>query len=101
MGLPRDQRQAPGDLLRYVRDTIDRLQETSPLLPAIVITEYKKKFEKITDISHPAEANGLEKISVYVENPMRLVKPESLERMETLGVPETPRNDIQQPSQVS
>ena len=90
MGLPRDQRQAPGDLLRFVRDTIDRLQETSPLLPATVITDYKKKFEKITNISHPAEANGLEKIRVYIENPMKLTRPESMERQETVGVPETP-----------
>lgn len=89
MGLPRDQRQAPGDLLRYVRDTIDRLQETSPLLPAAVIAEYKRKFEKITDVSHPAEANGLEKISVYTENPLRLAVPSTadLVRQETVGVP--------------
>jgi hypothetical protein len=94
MGLPRDQRQSPGDLLRYVRDTIDRLQETSPLLPAVVIVDYKKKFEKVTDISHPAETNGLEKISVYVENPMRLAVPTvtDLVRQETLGVL-TPKTD--------
>lgn len=91
MGLPRDQRQAPGDLLRYVRDTVDRLQETSPLLPVAVITDYRKKFEKVTDISHPAEANGLEKINVYTENPLRLV------RQETVGVPETPMPDFKDP----
>ena len=100
MGLPRDQRQAPSDLLRYVRDTVDRLQETSPLLPMEVVLDYKKKFEKITDISHPPEANGLEKIVVYKENPMRLPRPDSLERHETLGVA-SPRSDIQPPSQVS
>lgn len=81
MGLPRDQRQSPGDLLKYVKDTIDRLQETSPLIPAEVIKDYKKKFDKIQDISHPAETNGLEKIVVYHENPLRL------SRSETLGVP--------------
>lgn len=88
MGLPRDQRQAPGDLLRFVRDTIDRLQETSPLLPSVVIAEYKKKFEKVTDIRHPAETNGLEKIKVYIENPLRReLRPPSIElvRQETVG----------------
>ena len=92
MGLPREERQAPSDLLRYVRDTVDRLQETSPLLPINVITEYKKKFEKVTDIAHPPEANGLEKIVVYHENPLRLPRPSatSLERQETLGMPDTP-----------
>lgn len=91
MGLPRDQRQAPVDLLRYVRDTVDRLQETSPLLPVEVVVEYKKKFEKVTDISHPPETNGLEKIVVYNENPLRLPRPASLERVETLGAA-SPKN---------
>jgi len=74
MGLPRDQRQSPGDLLKYVKDTVDRLQETSPLVPSEVIVEYKKKFDKIQDISHPAETNGLEKIVVYHENPIRMIQ---------------------------
>lgn len=73
MGLPRDQRQSPGELLKYVRDAVDRLQETSPLLPPEVVAEYKKKYAGVTDISHPPETNGLEKISVYIENPMRRI----------------------------
>lgn len=73
MGLPRDQRQSATDLLKYVKDTIDRLQEISPLLPSIVIQHYKKEFGSIKDIQHPAETNGLEKIVVYTENPMRKV----------------------------
>lgn len=72
MGLPRDERQSPGDLLKYVRDTIDRLQETSPLLPPEVVAEYKKKYASVTDISHPPETNGLEKVTVYQENPLRV-----------------------------
>lgn len=71
MGLPRDQRQSPGELLKYVRDAVDRLQETSPLLPTEVVADYKRKYAGITDISHPPETNGLEKVTVYIENPMR------------------------------
>ena len=70
MGLPREQRQTPGDLLRYVRDSVDRLQETSPLLPIEVVTDYKKRFASITTISHPPETNGLERVTIYHENPM-------------------------------
>jgi len=81
MGLPREQRQSPGELLKFVRDTVDRLQETSPLLPPEVVAEYKRKYEKVTDIAHPPETNGLEKIVIYHENPLRLV------RSETLGLP--------------
>jgi len=88
MGLPRDQRQSPGELLKYVRDAVDRLQETSPLLPPIIIANYKKQYGTVTDISHPAETNGLEKVVVYQENPM--VR-QSLTRLETVGLPMTPR----------
>jgi hypothetical protein len=88
MGLPREQRQSPGDLLKYVRDAVDRLQETSPLLPPEIIAEYKRKYASIKDISHPPETNGLEKISVYVENPMR--SEASLPRLETIGIPASP-----------
>jgi hypothetical protein len=85
MSLPRDQRQTPGELLKYVRDATDRLQEISPLVPAIVIADYKKAYDKVTDISHPPETNGLEKIVVFQENPLRAALP-SLVRMESVGV---------------
>lgn len=74
MGLPRDQRQSATELLKFVKDAVDRLQEISPILPQKVIKEYKKNFGSITDIQHPTETNGLEKIVVYQENPMRLAQ---------------------------
>ena len=74
MGLPRDQRQPATELLKFVKDAVDRLQEISPLLPQLVIQDYKKKFGSIQDIQHPTETNGLEKIVVYTENPMRRVE---------------------------
>lgn len=76
MGLPRDQRQPATELLKFVKDSVDRLQEISPMLPQKVIQEYKKNFSSITDIQHPTETNGLEKIIVYQENPMKRVSAE-------------------------
>jgi hypothetical protein len=75
MSLPRNERMSPAELLKLTRDTNDRLQEVSPLLPPEVISEFKQNFAKYTDISKPEEANGLEKIEVYVENPLRHTKP--------------------------
>jgi len=69
MSLPREERMTPADLLKHVRDTYDRLQEVSPLIPAQILTTFRKKTEKYTDISKPAEINGLDKIVLY--NPMR------------------------------
>jgi len=69
MSLPRDERMAPGALLKYVKDQYDRLAEISPLVPDSVIGEFKSKFEKYTDVSKPEEANGLNKIDIFVPNP--------------------------------
>ena len=65
MALPREERMTPTDLLKLTRDTYDRLQEISPLIPPEIVREFKKKFEKEKDIAKPEETNGLEHIVVY------------------------------------
>lgn len=84
MSLPRGERLPPSDLLKQTKDTYDRLQEISPLLPALILREFRKRFDKETEISKPEEANGLERVIVYQENPMRL------RRQESLGLPTSP-----------
>lgn len=74
MNLPRNERKAPQDLLKDTQQNYDRLQEISPLIPPDVIDAFKKNFDKYKDISKPEEANGLEKIVVYTENPMRQIE---------------------------
>jgi hypothetical protein len=73
MSLPRDERKPPHDLLRDTKDTVDRLQEISPLIPPDVIDMFKTNFAKEKEISKPEETNGLEKITIYTENPLRKV----------------------------
>lgn len=67
MRLPEKERMRAGDFLKMVKDTYDRLQETSPLIPQRIIEEFKKKFgvKKYSHISFPPETNGLENIKVY------------------------------------
>lgn len=67
MGLPQDQRIRPGDLLLMVRDTYDRLGETSYPLPPESVSAFRDKFStgKYEEISKPEVANGLEKVLVY------------------------------------
>ena len=74
MSLPRDERIAPNALLKQTRDQYDRLQEVSPLIPDAILREFKSKFDGEKDISKPEETNGLEKIVVYQENPLRRVE---------------------------
>lgn len=65
LSIPRTERMVPSNLLKMVRETVDRLSETSPLCPASVLNAYNKKFvEHYKDISHPLEVNGLHKINV-------------------------------------
>ncbi len=71
MNLPRSERKSAEDLLKDTQQTYDRLQEISPLIPGDVVADFKKQFSKETDISKPEDLNGLEKITVFVENPMR------------------------------
>lgn len=67
MSLPRDERMTPTDLLKTTRETYDRLQEISPLIPPEVIRLFQARFgdAKYSAISKPEEANGLERIEVY------------------------------------
>jgi hypothetical protein len=74
MNLPRQERKQPQDLLKETKENYDRLQEISPLIPPDIIAQFKKAFSHEKDISKPEEANGLEKIEVYTENPMRKVE---------------------------
>ncbi len=75
LNLPRDERMTPTDLLKYTKDSYDRLQEVSPLIPPELVAEFKKKFGKEKELSKPEELNGLDKITVYrdtftIRNPM-------------------------------
>ena len=73
MNLPREERMTPSDLLKYVKDSDDRLAETSPLIPLEIIQIFQKKFDKDKTIAKPEEANGLEAITIF-QNPL-LSKP--------------------------
>ena len=75
LNLPRDERMTPSDLLKFTKDSYDRLQEVSPLIPPELIVEFKKKFGKNVDLAKPEELNGLDKIHIYrdtftIKNPM-------------------------------
>ena len=88
MGLPRSERIRASDLLKFVKDSYDRLAETSPQIPPEVIAEFRVRFsdKKYDDISKPEEANGLEKISVFEK---------TLQRRATAQELKTPKPQIQ------
>ena len=68
MSLPRNERMAPTDLLKYTSQEYDRYSETSPLIPPDIIELFKQRFgndPKYKDICKPEETNGLAPVYVY------------------------------------
>lgn len=78
LGLPRNERMTPTDLLAQCRDQQERLNETSPLLPEITKAKFKQKFSKVEGVTFPEELNGIDPITVYNE--------QDLDKSDTLGM---------------
>lgn len=105
MGLPREERMSPHDLLKYTKDQYDRLQEVSPLIPPDILKSFKSEAKKYPDIAKPEESNGLESIVIYSDgityrtNPLReqAERPASL-KTQIQSPPQTP-NDLLHPGE--
>jgi hypothetical protein len=67
LSLPRNQRMSAEGLLTHVRETMERLAETTPNCPVSIVAEFNKKYEHETKISLPTEVNGIHEIKVYRE----------------------------------
>jgi hypothetical protein len=69
LSLPRDERSPAEIVLKTLRDSMERLAETTPSVPPEIIAEFNHKFPNYKEerISIPAECNGLSKIVVYRE----------------------------------
>lgn len=65
MNLPREERMTPTDLLKYTKDSYDRLQEVSPLIPPELVSEFKKKFGSNVQLAKPEELNGIEPVKPF------------------------------------
>jgi len=75
LSLPRKERMKAKDMLKIIREQVERLAETSPQIPKEIINEFNKKFHDQTDVSKPEITNGLDPIKVYVENSEELTTP--------------------------
>lgn len=64
MGLPRDQRIIPKDLLKITMENFERLNEISGLIPEYITTKFKKKYKK-EKVARPECVNGLDPIELY------------------------------------
>lgn len=105
LGLPREERMSPHDLLKLVKDQVDRLQEVSPIIPADIVSSYKSMAKNYPGIAMPEEANGLESIVIYSDgityrtNPLReQASRQASSKPQIQSPPQTP-NDLLHPGQ--
>ena len=68
LALPRKERMKAKDMLKIIREQLERLAETSPQIPDIIIAQFNEKFHDQKDVSKPEITNGLDPIHVFVEN---------------------------------
>jgi hypothetical protein len=62
--LPKKERIQAKDILKVMRDQMERLIEISPAIPEFIIEKYKKEFKDIKDVSHPDVIKGLQKVII-------------------------------------
>jgi hypothetical protein len=72
LSLPRKERMKAKDALKIIREQLERLSEISPQIPDQIIKDFNEKFHDQKDVSKPEITNGLDPISVYVENSEKL-----------------------------
>jgi hypothetical protein len=77
LSLPREQRLAPEEFLKLIKEQLERLREVSPQIPDDIIKEYKQNFSHYVEVAKPEICNGLDKIEVY--SPVIESKRQSLE----------------------
>lgn len=94
LSLPRDERIAAADMLKMIRDQLDRLHETSPQVPDEIIAEFRGKFGETTpEVSKPEITNGLDPIEVYTdeETMVRRIRARELTRETVIAVGTSPK----------
>ena len=65
MTLPRNERIAARDMLKICREHIERLSETSPLVPSSIVVNFNNRFNKLyPEVAIPDVANGLKKLII-------------------------------------
>jgi len=64
LSLPREERIAAKDILKIVRESVDRIGETAPSIPPPIIDLFQKKFHD-TSVAVPTIANGIDKVEIY------------------------------------
>jgi hypothetical protein len=64
MTLPKSERIRAKDMLKMIRETVERLLETSPAVPEHIIKLFNLKFKNDNEVSHPEMTQGIAKVKI-------------------------------------
>lgn len=64
MTLPKVERIRARDMLKMIRETVERLMETSPAVPPHIIEKYNQTFKDEVGIAHPEMTTGVRKLVI-------------------------------------
>ena len=67
LSLPRKERKDANNMLKLIREDIDRLKETAPPIHQVIVKKFNDKFKNEPNIAKPDITNGLSKIDIYNE----------------------------------
>lgn len=65
LSLPRAERLEPENMLKQLREQMERLAETTPSAPPHILADFRKEFDDYKDVTKPPETNGLARIKVF------------------------------------
>jgi len=65
LSLPRDERMDAQPFLINIRETMERLAETTPMCPQSILDDFNTHFKDVKNIAVPSETNGLHKIEIF------------------------------------
>ena len=72
MNLPAEQRLIPKVMLKWIKDDLKRLAETSPRVPEKILGAYRKEVIPHSEkASHPEITNGIESVEPFSEEALR------------------------------
>lgn len=65
--LPKNERIQAKDILKIMREQMERLVEISPAIPQFIVEEYKREFKDVKNIAQPEIIDGLQKVIVNTD----------------------------------
>ena len=87
LALPPGERMAARDMLKHVREQLDRQQETSPPVPMQAINMFNLAFDTTTDVKKPEITNGIDPISVYRGGGMSMTRSQYVASPRRFSIP--------------